>query len=325
MLVFGTQMHIVTFAFVCIEMAILFYLFLYRLARSDDKATSLNIILIVLLIFYNVTGGLLPDPNMPGSYFVQESIAYGTGFITPCYFPYFVYKGFRLEKMRFHAYRGVYYFLVGPYLVFVAVFAITGNLDKAKDFLILPVLYALWVLYSLAKAIRFKYQNDFSSRASKEEIAILFFSLTPWIGLPFIAYFNLSQPIEVSTTNTGFLLLLALHIKQNIRQLKLEHERLIDSELRLSNWNEKLQEEVNKRTKQLEKMTGEERLIENCKSYRLTNREIEIVRLIWKGNTHKQIAESLFISERTVAKHVQNIFEKVQVSNRVELLHKLGV
>src|SRR6266496_1565188 len=251
MLVFGTQMHIVTFAFVCIEMAILFYLFLYRLARSDDKATSLNIILIVLLIFYNVTGGLLPDPNMPGSYFVQESIAYGTGFITPCYFPYFVYKGFRLEKMRFHAYRGVYYFLVGPYLVFVAVFAITGNLDKAKDFLILPVLYALWVLYSLAKAIRFKYQNDFSSRASKEEIAILFFSLTPWLGLPFIAYFNLSQPIEAATTNTGFLLLLALHIKQNIRQLKLEHERLIDSELRLSNWNEKLQEEVNKRTKQL--------------------------------------------------------------------------
>ena len=52
---------------------------------------------------------------------------------------------------------------------------------------------------------------------------------------------------------------------------------------------------------------------------------MEIVRLIWKGNTHKQIAESLFISERTVAKHVQNIFEKVQVSNRVELLHKLGV
>ena len=68
MLVFGTQMHIVTFAFVCIELAILFYLILHRLARPDDKATSLNIVLIVLLIVYNVTGGLLPDPNMPGSY-----------------------------------------------------------------------------------------------------------------------------------------------------------------------------------------------------------------------------------------------------------------
>ncbi len=324
MLVPGTQMHFVTFGFVCIEIVILFYLIIHWLARRDDKASYLNIILIILLITYNVTGGLLPDPNMPGSFFVQECIAYGTGFITPCYFPYFVHKGFDLEKMRFHAYRGVVYFLIVPYLLFVAVFALS-DLETAQNILVIPVLYALWVLFSLYRAIRFKYKGDFSSRNAKEEIAILFLSLTPWLGLPFITYFNLSQPIEAVTTNTGFLLLLALHIKRNVQQIREEHQRLIESELHLLNWNEKLQEEVNKRTKELEMITGEERLIENCKSYRITNREKEIVRLIWKGNTHKQIAESLFISERTVAKHVQNIFEKVEVSNRVELLHKLGV
>jgi len=219
---------------------------------------------------------------------------------------------------------GVYYFLIAPYLLFIVVFAIS-NLEKAQNILIIPVLYAIWVLVSLYRAIRFKYQGDFSSRLSKEEIAILFLSITPWLGLPFITYFNLSQPVEAVTTNTGFLLLLALHLKRNVKQLKEEHQRLIESELRLSNWNEKLQEEINKRTKELEKVTSEERLMVNCKSHRLTNREIEIVRFIWKGNTHKQIAESLFISERTVAKHVQNVFEKADVSNRVELLHKLGL
>lgn len=90
MLLPGTQMHIVTFIFVCIEIVIFFYLLIYRLARPDDKTAYLNIILIFLLIVYNVTGGLLPDRNLPGSYFVQNVIAYATGFITPCFFPYYV-------------------------------------------------------------------------------------------------------------------------------------------------------------------------------------------------------------------------------------------
>jgi hypothetical protein len=109
MLLHGTQMHIVTFIFVCIELVIFFYLLIYRFGRPDDRTTFLNIILIFLLIVYNVTGGLLPDPNLPGSYFIQEAIAYGTGFIVPCYFPYYVYKAFRLEKMRFHALEASFY------------------------------------------------------------------------------------------------------------------------------------------------------------------------------------------------------------------------
>lgn len=324
MLVPGTQMHYVTFGFICIETVILFYLVIHWLARRDDKASYLNIILIILLLIYNVTGGLLPDPNMPGSFFIQECIAYGTGFITPCYFPYFVYKGFDLEKMRFHTKRGVWYFLVIPYLLFVGIFAITGELANAQNLLIIPVLYALWVILSLYKAIRFKYQGDFSKRGAKEELIILLFSITPWLGLPIIAYFDLSQPIEAVTTNSGFLLLLAFHLKRNVQLLKEEHQRLIESEMRLRTWNERLQEEVEKRTKEIERMSTEQRIMENCDHYTLTNREREIVRLLCRGCTYKQIAEDLYIAERTVAKHIQNIFVKVGVSNRVELCNKLG-
>ena len=46
MLVFGTEMHIVTFVFVCLETVILFYLVTYKLARPEDSTTILNIILI---------------------------------------------------------------------------------------------------------------------------------------------------------------------------------------------------------------------------------------------------------------------------------------
>jgi DNA-binding CsgD family transcriptional regulator len=325
MLLPGTQMHIITFLFICIETVILLYLVIYRLARPDDKSSILNIVLILLLILYNVTGGFLPDPNIPGSYYVQLSIAYATGFITPCYFPYYVFNAFSLEKMRFHAYRGVIFFLVVPYLIFVLLFVISGNLDVAKNLLIIPVLYAVWVIITLTSAVKFKYQNNFKTKAAKEEVAVLFLSLTPWVGLPVIDYFNLGQAIEATTTNTGFLLLLALQLKQHITLLKAEHQRLIESEEQLLTWNEQLQEEVSKRTQELERISREERLAQNCKLYSFTTREIEIAILVYKGYSHKQIAEMLFIAERTVAKHVQNIFEKAQVSNRLELSRKLDM
>lgn len=254
MLLPGTQMHIATFIFVCIEIVIFFYLLIYRLARPDDKTAYLNIVLIFLLLIYNITGGLLPDKSFPGSFFIQMTIAYATGFITPCYFPYYVYKAFALDKMQYHVYKGVYFFLITPYVVFVFVFAFTNNLNMAKELLILPVAYALWVIVSLIKAIRFKYQNNFSSKSSKVEMIVLLLSLTPWVGLPVIDFFNLGQAIEASITNFGFLLLFALQMKRHINEMKEEHQRLIDSEKRLLNWNSNLQSEVNKRTKELEKI-----------------------------------------------------------------------
>lgn len=123
MLVFESQMHIVTFIFVCIEIVIFLYLVIFRLARPDDHTVFPNIALIFLLLIYNITGGLLPDPKLPGSFFWQEVIAYATGFIAPCYFPYYVYKAFGLARLKYHAYKGVFLFLVIPYFIFVAAFA----------------------------------------------------------------------------------------------------------------------------------------------------------------------------------------------------------
>jgi DNA-binding CsgD family transcriptional regulator len=325
MLVFGTQMHLVTFLFICIETVVLFYLLIYRLARPDDKNTFLNIILIALLIFYNLTGGLLPDSNLPGSYYLQTSIAYGTGFITPCYFPYYVYHAFYLEKMKFHAYKGVFIFLILPYVIFVFLFVSSGQLEKAKQLLIIPTAYAICVIASLIKAVSYKYEDGFKTKAAKEEMAVSFLSLTPWVSLPVIDYFNLGQAVEAATTNTGFLLLLALQLKQHIAMVKAEHQRLIESEEKLLGWNEKLQEEVEKRTREIERLSAEEKILEGSRQYQLTNREREIAALICRGSSYKQIAESLFIAERTVTKHVQNIFDKVKVSNKLELLNKLGI
>jgi DNA-binding NarL/FixJ family response regulator len=48
----------------------------------------------------------------------------------------------------------------------------------------------------------------------------------------------------------------------------------------------------------------------------LTDRECEVLRLVAKGMTNRDIAGTLTISEHTVARHVQNLFAKLQVSSR---------
>ncbi|RFU37524.1 DNA-binding response regulator [Actinomadura logoneensis] len=53
---------------------------------------------------------------------------------------------------------------------------------------------------------------------------------------------------------------------------------------------------------------------------RLTERETEVLRLVAKGLTYKQIAERLVLSHRTVQNHVQNTLGKLQLHNRVELV-----
>ena len=53
---------------------------------------------------------------------------------------------------------------------------------------------------------------------------------------------------------------------------------------------------------------------------RLTDRETEVLRLVAKGLSYKQIADRLVLSHRTVQNHVQNTLRKLQLHNRVQLV-----
>ena len=51
---------------------------------------------------------------------------------------------------------------------------------------------------------------------------------------------------------------------------------------------------------------------------RLTDREMEVLKLVAKGLNNRDIAKQLFISENTVKNHVRNILEKLQLHSRME-------
>jgi len=50
----------------------------------------------------------------------------------------------------------------------------------------------------------------------------------------------------------------------------------------------------------------------------LSEREVEVIRLLAAGRTNQQIAEDLFVSLNTIAYHLRNIFNKTGSSNRTE-------
>ena len=51
---------------------------------------------------------------------------------------------------------------------------------------------------------------------------------------------------------------------------------------------------------------------------KLTERELEVLRLVAKGLNNREVAKELFISENTVKNHVRNILEKLHLHSRVE-------
>jgi len=61
---------------------------------------------------------------------------------------------------------------------------------------------------------------------------------------------------------------------------------------------------------------------QNLEEIKLTNRETEILEHLSKGLNYNSIADNLFISPSTVRKHIENIYKKLQVHNKIEAVSK---
>ncbi len=57
----------------------------------------------------------------------------------------------------------------------------------------------------------------------------------------------------------------------------------------------------------------------------MTNREIEVLQLILEGRSSKEVASTLCCSKRTVDFHLARVYEKLEVSNRVQAMRRAAV
>ncbi len=58
-------------------------------------------------------------------------------------------------------------------------------------------------------------------------------------------------------------------------------------------------------------------------AYGLSKRELDVVRLVARGQSTSEIAATLFLSPHTVRDHIKSVFEKTGVSSRGELVAKV--
>ena len=61
-----------------------------------------------------------------------------------------------------------------------------------------------------------------------------------------------------------------------------------------------------------------------CKEYQITDREKELIKQCLEGKSNLEISTKLFISESTVKQHLQNIFDKMNINNRFELIQQFS-
>ena len=58
------------------------------------------------------------------------------------------------------------------------------------------------------------------------------------------------------------------------------------------------------------------------RSIKLTHREIEVLSLVVSGKSSREVADTLFVSKRTVDFHLANVYDKLDVSNRVQAFRR---
>jgi len=295
MLIPGTEMHLLTAVFIILEFVLFIFQLAWYLAHPLEKARKWYVILLGLLICYNFTGGLFPDPEIPLPLTTQNFIAYGSGFLMASYFPFYFYKAFALQSLRMHALYGVPALLLLPYLIFFGiVYLWKGDLDYAIRYgMIIPCLYSFVIVIAILRAIKRDIGHQY--RSHKVELIGVYLAVLPWSSMTFFAYYRVDQSIEVLCTNMGFVLVSFLFMSRTV---------------------------IESRNQQLMRdKTFEQR----CAMFGLSDREVDTSKLLCRGLTYKQIGEILHIDPKTVDGRVQRIFAKVEVKKKIELMQKLGL
>lgn len=268
MVVFNTEMHVLTFLVALLELVFFFYQIVYYWSRPSDKNRLYYLVLLYLLIQQNLVGGVFPDENIPINIILQNILAFVVSIAMAMYFPYYFYKAFKLTKLKFYAYWGSIVFILVPFILcFLVPYYLTRDLELCRKIVVVvPFLYALSFIYSLASAIKAKNKED-ANATSKQDIIGMYVAVILWCTLPIIAFFetnindfltpiihfdNGSQLVEVIVTNSGLLVMTVLFLRQTVRQSRSEYNKLLESEQQLQELNLGLTLKVQERTRELE-------------------------------------------------------------------------
>ena len=164
--------------------------------------------------------------------------------------------------------------------------------------MIIPFAYAFYMVYNILWGIKQRYKN----RKGSFDAILSYIAVAPWALMPLLAYLQVTQLTKVLFTNGGFLIFTFLFLRNMIEENRKDLETL----------------------DLIQTKSEDEIFIIRCKDLGFTKREIEVCIFVRDGFICKEIGDTLNISERTVNKHIQNIFKKAGCNNKLDLLNKIS-
>ncbi|MGE8425239.1 MAG: helix-turn-helix transcriptional regulator, partial [Sphingobacterium siyangense] len=301
-----TKMHPIILGVLIIEFILIGAVGLYCLERPSAKDRKGYFIFLAMLVLLNIANGLIPNPDLKiplaFQYFLRNTI----GFITISYLPYLYFKKLNITSINKKA-KKVWdnrFLFIAPYpMLFAIIYSTSNDLEVAHRLsLFVPCLNNMSLVAIAGKNIKdISEKKDDSGRITMDLFA--FGTILSWLFIYPLIHLNGGKELETILINLG----------PTSINLVLLHNWLKNKRLE----NETLQNPVS--------LAPSLNLITvNCQNYSLSERETEVVILLCHHFKRQQIADKLFISIRTVDKHIERIFLKTGVSSRDSLFEKLN-
>ncbi|WP_346066782.1 response regulator transcription factor [Sphingobacterium siyangense] len=299
-----TEMHPIILGVIIIELILLGAQWAYYLERPLQGNRIWFILFLLLLLLLNIINGFFPNPILDIPLYLQYIFRNGLAFLTIAYFPFQFFKKLQIIKKEFTQRTKIHFLLILPYpIVFLITYSAVQDLEKAHRYSIfVPGFNNLIMITLIGKAIwNVSKKKIVKIAPSKDQFALIM--LISWLFIYPGIHLNWGKAIETVIINLGPTAFNAMLLFNCIKTFRYEQELL----LQLNSYAP--QEDV---------------IILNCRIYMLSDREKEIAILLCYRLKRQQVADKLFISVRTVDKHVERIFLKTGVSTREKLLEKLN-
>lgn len=132
--------------------------------------------------------------------------------------------------------------------------------------------------------------------------------------------YALFMPLSINRSWLGSINFFRYIDKEDFSEEDMEILTILKQHMQARLWREKC---MNDKLKAMESDSGEEHGVsikELVRQHSLTERECDVIKLWMKGFKDDEICDRLFISKNTLKKHISNIFHKLEINSRVELL-----
>lgn len=301
---FGTEIKIPTFVFICIETIIFFFQLVNYLSRPQDLSRRRFLILVIAFIFYNICSGFLPDKDLSLHPLFQNILSLGAGILLATYSFYYLVTELKIAQDRFFKTKVLFSSLLASLvLCFICAYAITGNIRVSRQvFIVPPILISLYFCFLTVHFL----VSDRSRKSAGTPYRLMIYS--GYIGvvfmasMPVVVAFGDFQVLNNSLVNVSFALACYAYINYYLYQSRIEYEILQKAGY----------------------FGAQPGLYPTMLAFNLTATELQIAYLLVQDKSHAEIAEITFTAVSTARKHASNIFKKTGAPGKKEFIEKFG-